>query len=798
VLKNYILSATRILRKQKSYAFISVFSLVVGMTCFILLMLFANHELSYDSFHKDSGRIYQVGQILPEWNVWGTNRFASTSGPLAPALKREFPEVECAVRIKDTDAPLVYRQTSVLGRGLYADRDFFKMFSFPLTAGNLQTALADPFSIVLSETLAGKLFGRDDPIGKTVLHQNGLEYRVTGTIKDAPQNSHLRFDYLLSFVTMASLRNDLETSWSILNYYSYVLLKDGVPAKTFEAKLKAVVDKYHDQSFKNRSYFLIPVRNLHLETNVNSHLSSAIERKYLYLLMGIALIVLIIACVNYVNLATARATARSKEVGVRKTFGADRRQLIMQFLGESYLLTSASLLLSLAFVRLLLPVFDRLTGTELPGRVLTGGTTLLGILGLGLVVGFLSGGYPALVLSSLRPANVVKNTFGSKPRGRRPVFRDVLVVVQFFATIVLLAGALVIQKQLMFIKKSDIGYRRENILALRLWDRESRANYQAIKNDLLKNPNIFAAAVANVAPVRATEANDFRVETESGEMVDLPRVTNYFVDFDYFDLFAMKIIEGRKFSPAFLGDLENEVIVNESAVRMAGLKNPVGKILAGGALVGADWRMRIIGVVKDIHFTSFKSKIGPLMFLYRPARINMLFVKISEQNVKETIAFLDTTIRKYSPDFVFDYASMDEIYNRLYGDEIKLAGILSSFSIVAIFLASIGMFGLISFIVERKKKEIAIRKIVGASVFRITGLIIRDLFVLIGVASLASLPVAYSFCQNWLQGFFYRTNLNAVVFVLAAVAVLLIALLCVARLTVRAAKENPAASLKST
>ena len=198
-MKNYILSATRILRKQKSYAFISVFSLVVGMTCFILLMLFANHELSYDSFHKNSGRIYQVGQILPEWNVWGTNRFASTSGLLAPALKREFPEVECAVRIKDTDAPLVYRQTSVLGRGLYADRDFFKMFSFPLTAGNLQTALADPFSIVLSETLAGNLFGRDDPIGKTVLHQNGLEYRVTGTIKDAPQNSHLRFDYLLSF-----------------------------------------------------------------------------------------------------------------------------------------------------------------------------------------------------------------------------------------------------------------------------------------------------------------------------------------------------------------------------------------------------------------------------------------------------------------------------------------------------------------------------------------------------------------------------------------------------------------------
>jgi putative ABC transport system permease protein len=308
--------------------------------------------------------------------------------------------------------------------------------------------------------------------------------------------------------------------------------------------------------------------------------------------MGIALIVLIIACVNYVNLATARATVRSKEVGVRKTFGADRRQLIMQFMGESYLLTSASLLLSLAFVRLLLPVFDQLTGAGLPGRVLADGTTLLGILGLGLVVGFLSGGYPALVLSALHPVNIVKNTLGSKHGGRRPAFRDALVVVQFFATIVLLAGALVIQKQLIFIKNSDVGYRRENVLALRLWDRESRANYQAIKNDLLKNPNILAVAVANDAPVLATEANDFRVEAESGEMVDLPRVTNYFVDFDYFNLFETKIVEGRKFSRDFLGDLENEVILNESAVRMAGLKNAVGKTLVGGALVGADAHYR--------------------------------------------------------------------------------------------------------------------------------------------------------------------------------------------------------------
>jgi putative ABC transport system permease protein len=790
--KNYMKSTIRILSKQKSYAFISVFSLVVGMACFILLMLFSKYELGYDSFHKNSGRIYQVGQIVPDWNVAGFNRFSSTSGALAPALKQEFPEVEYAVRIKDTDAPLVYLQNSVLGQGLYADQDFFNMFSYPLTSGYSQTALKDPFSIVLSESLGGKLFGRDDPIGKVVVHQNGREYQVTGIMKDAPRNSHLRFDYLLSFVTMSSLRNDVETSWSILNYFSYVQLKDGVAAKDFEAKLKSVVDKYHEPRNKKRSYFLMPLRSLHLETGVYFSYSRPVDKKYIYLLMGIACLVLIIACVNYVNLATARATVRSKEVGIRKTFGADRRHLFRQFMGESYLLTLASLVLSLILARFLLPVFNRLTGVVLPGRVLTEGTTVMGILALGLVVGFLSGSYPSLVLSALQPANVFKNAFGSKQAGRRLVFRNVLVVFQFFVTIVLIVGALVIQKQLNYIKRSDIGYQRENILVLRLWDLESRAQHQIIKKDLLKNPNILAAAVSNVAPVRMTEANNFRVETESGEMVDLPQVTNYFIDFDYFDLFAMKIVEGRKFSPDFLGDIENEVVLNESAIRMAGLKNPIGKILVRGKQ-----RMRIIGVVKDIHFMSFKSKIGPLMFLYRPANINLLFLKISGHNVKETIASVNATIRKQCPAFVYDYAYMDDIYNVLYESENRLAGLLTGFSIIAILLASVGLFGLISFIVERKKKEIGIRKILGASVFGISGLLLRDLFVLIGVAGLISLPVAYFFSQKWLQGFFYRTNLSAGVFILATVVVLLIALLCIARLTIRAAKENPAVSLKN-
>ncbi len=795
MLKNYAKSAIRIMKKQKSYAFISVFSLVVGMTGFILLMLFAEYELGYDSFHKNGRRIYQVGQFLADWSVGGSNLFAETSGVLAPTLKREFPEVEAAVRVKGTDSPLVHGQNSVMGRGLFADREFFDMFTYPLAAGDPRTALAEPFSIVLSESLAEKIFGRADPMGQVVLHERGREYKVTGILKEPPRNSHLRFDYLLSFVTMLSLRDDVETAWSILNYSNFVLLRDGAPAKAFEAKLTAIVDKYHGPTFKNRRYFLMPLRTLHFDTGVEFHLSDQIDKRSVYLLMGIAALILAVACVNYVNLTTARAAARSKEVGVRKTFGADRRQLIRQFIGESSLFALAGLVLSLGLVRLLLPVFNRLTGVDLPAGLLTEGTTLAGLLALGLAVGFLSGCYPALVLSALRPANVFKSAFGSRPSGRRLAFRDVLVVIQFFATFVLLAGTAVIRKQMNFINTADIGYRRENILALRLWDRESRGDYRAIKTDLLRNPDILAAAVSNVAPVRLTEANDFRVETESGAMIDLPQVTRYFVDEDYFDLFGMKIVEGRKFSPDFPGDREDAVILNETAVRMAGLKNPIGRIVTEPAHEGL--RIRIVGVVKDIHFMSFKSKIGPLAFFCHPANIKMLFLKISGRNSRETIAFVDETMRRHAPGFVFDYSAMDDIYRNLYKEEHKLAGLIAGFSAFATFLAMVGLLGLISFIIERKKKEIAIRKIVGASVLRIAGLIIRDLFLLIGAAGLISWPIAYSFSRQWLQGFYYRTDLGAGVFLLTAAVVFLIAFLCVARLTVKAAKENPAASLKS-
>jgi len=790
---NGLRSALRILRKQRSYAAISIFSLLVGMTCFILLALFTRYELGYDSFHRNSNRIFLVGQVVPDWNVMGTNRISSSSGPLGPTLEREFPQVERAVRTWPTEAPLGYERKSVQARGLFADRAFFEMFSFPMVLGNPASALADPFSVVLTESAAERLFGPEDPMGRAVVHGGGREYRVTGVMKDPPPNSHMAFDYLLSFVTMGSLRDDLDTSWSILNYLNYVQLREGADPKAFEAGLQAVIRNHHPERDRKRTYFLMPLRNLHHETAVHISYWRTMDRTVIHLLMVVAGLILAVACVNYVNLATARATARGREVGVRKSFGADRRQLVAQFMGESFVLAAVSLLLSLALVLALLPVFNGLTGIRVSAGALAEPSAWLWILGLGLAVGLLSGAYPALVLSSMKPASVFRSAFGAREGGRRLVLRNALVVFQFFATLTLVAGTLVIRKQLDYIRTADIGYDRKNVLALRLWEPDSRTRYREIETELLRNPDIRAAAVSNVAPVRAVEMNNFMVESESGEMVEVPQVTNYFVDPSYFDLFGLTFVAGRGFSPDAVGDLRNQAVINETAAWMAGLTNPIGKRIGRG---GGE-PLRIIGVVKDMHYTSFRSKVGPLMFLHRPERIGWLFVKTSGRRTQETIGYIESTIRQKVPDFTYDYAAMEDIYDRLYEGEDRLGGLLTGFAVVAILVASVGLFGLISFVIERKRKEIGIRKVLGARVSGIMALIARDLVVLVGIAGLLSLPVSSAFGRRWLQGFHYRTGLGPGVFAAAVAVVLAIALLCIARITFRAARENPSVSLKN-
>ncbi|MCU0458922.1 MAG: ABC transporter permease [Bacteroidales bacterium] len=769
---------------------IGSFSLAVGMSSFIILMLFVRYELSYDSFFKESDRIFLLGQSILDQESGGSSLHSSTSGIVAPTLKKEFEEVKYAVRVKEVESPLVYENKSMVAKGLYADQDFLTVFTFPMTDGDRETALMAPFSVVLSEKLAGRLFGNEDPIGKTVRSENQRALTVTGVIKDIPGNTHLKFDYLISFLTMYSLRNDIDRSWAILNYYSYIQLEDGIKAGDFENKLPAIIEKYHDKSSKNRKYFLVPLRKIHFATDLSNSSIPTTDRKLILILVSIAFLILVIACINYINIATARADARAREVAVRKINGASRLLLIRQFMTESYVLTFISIIFSLVIVVLLMPFYPKIFGYVISLDFMLDWKNIAGLAGLFLAVGLLAGGYPAFYLSSLRPLNILKSSFGSRSGKGQWNFRNILTVFQLGVSVILIVIAVTIQKQLTYIKTKDIGYNRENVLALRMWNEEDRRNQQEIKKELLNNPFISAAAVANTLPLLMTERNNISVETETGEKIELPMVTTYFIDEDYIDLFDMQITAGRNFSFDFSSNIASQVIINETAAHMAGLTDPVGKKIN-------KWgrEMEIIGVVKDFHFTSFTKSIQPLMFSYNPELSKVFLIRLSDHNIGNTLQYIDSTFRRFDSNFTFDYSFMDAKYNSLYNNESNLGRIILSFSILAMVIVVIGMYGLISFIIRRKKKEIAVRKVMGSSVSSVMGVILKDFFMPISVSMLVSLPVAYYIAHEWLNDFAYRINLTFWLIAFSILIILVIAFLSIVQQTIKAAVTNPIRNL---
>ena len=720
IFSGFLKLAVRNLFKYKSMTFIGCLSLAVGMSSFILLMLFVGYELSYDSIFKNSDRIFLLGQSIQDQASGGYSSHTTTSGIVAPTLKKEFQDVKYAVRVKEVESPLMYEQKSMVAKGLYADQDFLKVFNFSLIDGDRETALMAPFSVVLSEKLAKKLFGDDDPFGKMVKSENQRVLKVTGIIEDAPGNTHLKFDYLISFLTMYTLRNDIDRSWAILNYYSYIQLSDGIHAGDFENKLPAIVEKYHDKNTKNRRYFLVPLRKIHFAAEITNSSIPTTDRKLIFILVSIAFLILVIACINHINIATARADARAKEVAMRKINGASRKLLIRQFMIESYVLTFFCIILSLIIVALLMPFYPRIFGNGISLHFIFDWRNATGLVGLFLFVGLLAGGYPAFYLSSLRPLNILKCSSGSPSDRGQWNFRNILTVFQLAVSIILIVIAVTIQKQLTFIKTKDIGYNRKNVVALRMWNDEDRKNQKEIKKELLNNPFVSAAAVANTLPLLMTERNNITLETETGENVELPLVTTYFIDEDYLTLFDIQITAGRNFSFDFSSNIDNQVIINETTAHLAGLTEPVGKKIK-------KWgqEMEIIGVVKDFHFTSFTRSIQPLMFSYNPGLSRMFLIRVSDNNIGHTLQYIDSTFRRFDSNFTFDYSFMDDKYNSLYRNESNLGRIILSFSILTMIIVVVGLYGLISFVVRRKTKGNRGKESNGSVVSSMNGTILR-------------------------------------------------------------------------
>lgn len=794
MLGNYLKIVARNMKRQKGYAFINTFGLAVGLTCFFLLMIYVRYELSYEKFHVNSHRIFRVAVHLPSWNYKGSMDFCLTTAPLAPALEDTYPEVVAATHLRRDSGPLSYGEKKFQEQFIYGDTKLFEVFTYPLIKGEPKTALAEPYSVILSRRLAEKFFGETDPMGEVVRLRDETDLRITGVAEDAPKNSHIQFDCIISFATLEVSRKREMQNWGSINYCTYVLLADAGRSRELETKFPAIVEQHHNyESEKTKPYyFLQPLSSIHLRSHLNFEMSDNSDIKIVYLMISIACLILTIACINYMNLATARASQRNKEIGIRKTVGAKRSQLIVQFLGESMTYALIAILFSLVLVFFLLPLFSSFAQIPVAFAdqfTLPNGFFLASVYFL---VGFFSGVYPAFLLASFRPADVMKNKVW-QGRGRRPFnLRNVLVVFQFCISIALILAAWVIQKQLHFIKYTDVGYDRDHIVVLRIWEDELKEQAENIKSELLRNPRILGTSMHNRGPLNLGNVGPADVEGENGEMLQVGQIYCCYVDFDFLDLYGIEIVEGRQFAQEFTTDRENAVIVNQTTVDTLGLTHPIGKKFSRGDIQDG----RIVGVVRDFHFSSFRMEIEPMFFLLRPERASLVSIKIAPGDVGKTLAFIRDTFRSFDSSFLFDYRFLDDSFNAMYQAELRLGTILVFFSFIAIILTLLGLIGLIFFILERKTKEIGIRKVLGASVMSIVQMMNRELMMLVCIANMIALPLAYVMVRKWLNVFKYRIDLTLWPFIFSGTIVLLTVAFTVSLQSARSARANPADSLR--
>ncbi|MBN1273211.1 MAG: ABC transporter permease [Candidatus Aminicenantes bacterium] len=790
MLKNYLKITIRNIKRHKSFSFINMAGLVVGMTCFLLILVYVYYELSYDSMHEKADQIYRVAFKHPGTSYMGFDSHLVTPSALAPALMEGFPEVSHATRFRVTGRLLLSgEEKSFYAGGLFADEQFFDVFSFRLVSGSKKYVLKNPESIIITPQLARKFFGNEDPIGKTLACSLG-EFEIVGILENVPENSHIQFDWLIPFASLfrAEERESKLFDWIMGNYYTYCVLKTGSDSRETEKKLTAFMSKINKGlgREKERMYFLQSLRSIHLKSHIGGEFSVNSDIKIIRLFFIVAVFILLIACVNFINLSTAHASKRAKEIGIRKVLGSTRFHLFRQFIWESILISVASLFLALSFSFLLLPVFNRFSGRTVVLNALFDWHLLLGIAAVLVATGLLAGLYPALVLSSLQPVDVLKKKTGGIVKGG--MLRNILVLSQFSITIMLIFSSLVIIKQMRYIKNTDIGYNREQIVTVRVDDPEVKKNLASLKQSILESPNIIGVATSSSVPTNVGSAFGMKCKSEDGEEIE---VHNYWlgIDHNFIDVFQMEMVHGRNFSKEFGTDAESAVIVNESFVKEVNWNQPVGK-----KIPLFDMR-EVIGVVKDFHFHSLHMKIKPLTISIS-SDSRYLHARIRTENLPATLAYIKEVYDRFKIKYPFEYFFLDDQFNKMYQAELKLGTMLMTFSGLAIFIACLGVFGLAIYTAERRIKEIGIRKVLGASIPSILGLFYNNLTRWILIANILAWPAAYFFMSKWLQNFAYRTNIGLWVFVVSAASVIFIALLTVSFQSVKAATANPVDSLR--
>ena len=795
MIKNIFLIALRNFKRDKGYSLLNIMGLTIGVTFSLFLIFYIKDELSFDKYHEKADRICRVIAHIQERDK--TMNWTSTQVPLGPTLKKDYPEVEDAARF-------FFRERTMFKNGdnrffetkiYYADSTVFNIFTYKFIEGNGAQALSAPNSIVITKSIAEKYFGKNTPaLGKTLQTVADL-YKVTGVIEDVPANSHIRFDMLIAASTILKGFQNNPDSWGGFNNFTYVLLKPGTSAAAFEKKLAPMYDRYMAAIFAKFNvkvrYGVQPITAIHLHSDLEGEPEELGSMSYIWIFAAVAFFMLLIACINYMNLTTARSARRAKEIGIRKVTGSTKKQLVAQFLTESLLTALVAVLLSAGLVILLLPMFNSISGKTFTIHTLLQPFNLLLLLFVSLFTGLVGGSYPAFYLSAFKPVSILKGAL-SKASGNVRLRRS-LVVVQFSISMIMLICTWVVYAQLSFVEKKDLGFSKDQVMTVTVnTGQDERNKIFSLTNDLRGQSTVRAVGTGDSYPGSPNlNLNLFTVETKNG-FVD-KGVNCYTIDEHYLDALGMKIVNGRNFSGP--SDTLHGMLVNESMVKYFNWDNPLGKrVKFPGDTSGA--YLEVTGVIKDFNQKSLYNPIAPLLLFYR-ANNNVIQVKLNPGDVKTSIARAETMWKKYFPQLPFEYKFLDADFNSQYAADQKRGKIFASFSILTVIITCLGLLGLIAFTTQQRQKEISIRKIMGAGLVEIIPLITKNFVLLVGLACLIAFPVAYLFMDKWLKVFPYNTGLHVLPFILSALTVLFITLLTVIFHTVKAALANPVANLRT-
>jgi putative ABC transport system permease protein len=808
MIKNFLKTSLRNLYKEKVYSLINITGLAVGLAACFLILMFIHHELSYDRHHEHAERLYRIAISA---RFGGTEYHAAgVAAPSAQAILNDYPEV--------ADITRLYRppyQKSVFVRHkekvfkevdiLFADASLFNVFTIPFLSGDKGTALIEPNSLVISERISDKYFGSSDPVGQILTFDNQIDYKITGVFQNIPDNTHFQSDFFASLVTLDDSRDPY---WlNNMSFRTYLVLKDGSDPTLLESKFPELVSKYiapmlegmTGQSFDHLTktgmyfkYYLQPVTDIHLKSNLRQELEPNSDMKYVTVFSAVAFFILLLACINFINLSTARSVKRAKEVGLRKVVGSRRGQIISQFLLESILMGFLALLIALILMWLALPLFNQLSGKSLSNMYITTGWIPLIVIGIVLFVGFVSGSYPAFALSAYRPVKVLRQS--SFNQSKKSGLRNVLVVLQFTISLALIIGTVIVFKQLGYIQNRHIGFDREQVLILHDTNILARRT-QILKEKLLQNPEILNATVSGFLPVSSNRTLDVR-HPEGTYREEGTGMQVWSVDFDYIETMGMEIIQGRNFSRQFTTD-SSALIVNQTAATYFGWKEPVGKMIGdysappNMSLVD----LPVIGVVRDFHYESLRNQIEPLVLrvAWNP---DMISLRLKTDNLSNTIQWIKENWNQFAHGHPLQFSFMDDRFDAMYRAERRIGGIITVFAVLGVFIGCLGLFGLAAFVAEQKTKEIGIRKVLGSSVSGVVYLLSKDFLKWVMIANLIAWPVSFYMMTKWLQEFAFRTSIGLFPFIIPSLLTLFIAFVTVSVQCIKAALKNPTDTLR--